>query len=333
MCRCPVCRSERSSRRFNLTAPEAAQQFVLRESSPERNDELSSHINKLWGGQDCEIRQCDECGFGFADPYVSGDAKFYSLAYERASYPREKWEFDRTVSELSSIGFHGERVLEVGAGFGNFLDKIVGTHVSRSGITAIEYSQKALTILQRKGYMAIEEDLRVADIAYPFDAIFLFQVLEHMAELDSLFARISQLLKEGGLLFIAVPNGKRITFNEQNGSLLDTPPNHIGRWSPAAFKILADRHNLSLDKLEVEPFSLFEFIKQDVVYSYLRSSHIAGTAANWTRTLRSHWYGKLVGVACAALLAPRRINVWRKAAKTGDLGGSAWGVFTKVKVE
>jgi hypothetical protein len=150
-----------------------------------------------------------------------------------------------------------------------------------------------------------------------------------MDDLDSLFTRIRDLLAEDGLLFVAVPNPKRITFNEQNGSLLDAPPNHIGRWSPAAFQILGARHGLRLDRLEVEPFSLGEFIKQDVVYSYLRRSQQAGTVANWSRALRSASYGKLVGAAVAALSAPRRINIWRKAARSGELGGSLWVKFTK----
>ena len=72
-----------------------------------------------------------------------------------------------------------------------------------------------------------------------------FEFVEHMDDLDGLFGRISQLLRNDGLLFIAVPNAGRVAFNEQNGSLLDTPPNHIGRWSPAAFRILGSRHCLN----------------------------------------------------------------------------------------
>jgi SAM-dependent methyltransferase len=220
--------------------------------------------------------------------------------------------------------------LEAGAGFGFFLDKIVDTYVPRSGITALEYNDKAIKTLRGKGYFALQEDLRTANLVQPFDAIFLFQVVEHMDGLDSLFARLFQLLRDDGLLFIAVPNPKCITFNEQNDSLLDTPPNHIGRWSPAAFQILGARHRLRFDRHEIEPFSLGEFMKQDVVFSYLRRSQQAGTVENWSRTLRSTRYGKLLEAAVAALSAPRRINIWRKAASSRDLGDSLWTKFTKV---
>lgn len=328
--KCPVCTSGYTQTQYTVSAQEAAQHFVLSEANPTRNRQLSSHISKLWSGRDCSVRQCEECGFGFADPYVSGDALFYDLAYERTAYPSEKWEFERTVKELSSINFRAERVLEVGAGFGFFLDKIVDAYVPRSGITALEYSDDAIKTLRRKGYFALQEDVRTANLVRSFDAIFLFQVVEHMDSLDTLFARIFQLLREGGLLFIAVPNSKRVTFQEQNGSLLDTPPNHIGRWSPEAFQILGNRHRIRLDRHEIEPFSLGKFIKQDIAYSYLRRSQQAGTVENRSRTLRSTSYGKLLGAAVAALSAPRRINVWRKAANTGGLGGSLWTKFTKV---
>lgn len=330
LAKCPVCSSGHTQVRYSLSAQEAAQHFVLSEASPKRNRELSSHIGKLWSGRDCSVRQCDDCGFGFADPYIAGGATFYNLAYERSSYPSEKWEFERTVRELASINFRAERVLEAGSGFGVFLDKIVDTFVPRSGITALEYNDTAAETLRRKGYFALQQDLRTASLTQPFDAIFLFQVLEHMDDLDSLFTCIRGLLAEDGLLFVAVPNPKRITFNEHNGSLLDAPPNHIGRWSSAAFQILGARHGLRLDRLEVEPFSLGEFIKQDVAYSYLRRGQQAGTVANWSRALRSASYGKLVGAAVAALSAPRRINIWRKAARSGKLGGSLWVKFTKV---
>ena len=92
--------------------------------------------------------------------YVSGDATFYNLAYERSSYPNERWEFERTVRELFSINFRAERVLEAGAGFGFFLDKIVDIYVPIIlGITALEYSDEAIKTLRRKGYFALQERL------------------------------------------------------------------------------------------------------------------------------------------------------------------------------
>lgn len=328
--KCPVCLSGDTSVRSIVSANAAAQHFVAKEGNTKRNQELCDHIISLWNADDCRIVQCRACGFGFVDPYVAGDETFYRLAYERSNYPKKKWEFDRTVEELYSMSFSADRVLEVGAGSGYFLDKIVGKFVPRSGVTALEYSDPALQSLRGKGYLALQEDLRNVSFHQTFDAIFLFQVVEHMDGLDNLFSVISGLLEDNGSLFIAVPNSKRIEFDEENGSLLDTPPNHIGRSTPRAFQTIGTRHSLKLDRHEIEPFSLLDYIKQDIGYSYLRRSQRKGTLENWARAQRSASYGKLLGAVVAALTAPRRINVWRKAVDAAELGGSLWTKFTKV---
>lgn len=153
-----------------------------------------------------------------------------------------------------------------------------------------------------------------------------------MDDLDGLFERLSRLLDDRGVTFIAVPNSKRIQFNEKNGSLRDTPPNHIGRWSFAAFELIGARHGLRLVDQEIEPFSLLEFVKQDIAYSYLRRSQQVGTVENWSRSLKSSKYGRIIGAAIAALSAFRRLNVWRKAAMSDNLGGSLWVKFSKAPV-
>lgn len=325
---CPVCSSEQLVTLNNFSAEDAAQHFVCREGSPERNKSLADHIRDLWGGNYCSVRQCLNCEFGFSDPFVAGDLIFYNLAAERSFYGNEKWEYSRTVAELSDTDFKAERVLEVGAGFGFFLDKIVDVHVAASGVTALEFGDRAVSALRDKGYAAIQEDVRTAKLEPGFDAIFMFQVLEHLDNLNALFNRLHSLLRPGGLFFIAVPNSRNTRFAEQNGSLLDMPPQHIGRWSEPAIKTVGERHGLHLDRLEIQPFSLKEFVKTDVIYSYLRTAQKAGTLANWSRSLRSARYGMLLGGATAAAYAPRRVNVWRRAAKA-RIGGALWAEYRK----
>jgi len=307
----------------------AAQHFVCREENLKRHQNLAVHIEKLWGGSQCAIRQCLDCEFGFADPFVAGDMLFYHLAYPRIGFPMGRWEYSRTVGELACVQFHANRVLEVGSGYGFFLDKIADVFVAKSGIMALEFDDKAVSTLRAKGYAAIHDDIRMAEIDAGVDAIFLFQVLEHMDNLDSLFDRLSSLLRDGGLLFVAVPNPREISFNEQNGGLLDTPPNHIGRWAERTLNTVGKRHGFRLDRYELEPFSLKNFALKDFKYSYQRTSQEAGTLANWSRSHKSARYGKLLAGVVALAYAPRRLTVWRKAAQTGNLGGSAWARFTK----
>jgi SAM-dependent methyltransferase len=326
---CPVCHSGESRKVYDLSAAEAAQHFVLREQSADRNRQLEMHIRRLWAADHCSIHRCAVCGFGFAHPYIAGDVAFYNLAYERTGYPGDKWEYRRTLEELSSMGFLGRRILEAGSGFGMFLDRIANRYVPRSGITALEYSDQAIEVLRQKNYSVLQQDLRTMDMPGPLDAIFLFQVLEHLDGLDRLFARLAELLCDGGALFIAVPNPKRMWFNEENGSLLDCPPNHIGRWSPDALRTIGSRHGLRLERHETEPFSLRDFIVEDIKYFYLRRSQRPGTLANRSRAHRSATGGKAAEVLVAAAQAPLRMPTWLKAARASGLGGSLWAKFTK----
>jgi 2-polyprenyl-3-methyl-5-hydroxy-6-metoxy-1,4-benzoquinol methylase len=329
MSKCPVCDFSEPETFFAVTACEAAQHFVLAEGNAARHRDLTSHIRTLWGKDECSLRHCGKCGFRFADPFVAGDSKFYNLSAERIGYPRDKWEYRRTLKDLSTHGFRAARILEVGAGIGHFLDKLADAYVPRSGIVALEYNDAAVQILNGKGYSTRRGDVREVQFSHPFDAIFMYQVLEHMDGLDELFRRVAGLLRPGGQLFVSVPNTKRIRFNEMSGALLDMPPNHIGGWTPEAFGILGSRHGLRLDLNETEPFALGQFIKQDVVYSYLRRSQQRGTFANKSRALRSHRLGKAIGSMVAAAMSPRRLNVWRRAAVRGaELGGSLWVKFS-----
>jgi len=325
---CPVCRSPRLETLHTFSAGQAAQHFVLIEENPDRHRALAAHIEALWGAGQCCVLQCKDCDFGFSDPFVAGDAAFYNLAYMRASYPLERWEYTRTIAALTAEGFHANRVLEVGSGCGFFLDKLAGSFVPAQGITALEFNDNAIGKLRAKGYAAIQSDVREANLEPGFDAVFMFQVLEHIDQIHELFARLHVLVREGGLVFLSVPNQESITFNERNGSLFDMPPNHIGRYSQRALKAIGDQHGLTLERVEVESFNFKSYMLRDISYSYGRAAQQAGTLANWSRSLRSAPFGKLIGVATAAVLAPRRIFVWNRAAKA-HLGGSFWAQYRK----
>jgi SAM-dependent methyltransferase len=330
MTHCPACGCSRYETLFTVTTDEAAQHFVLKEGNPDRHDALRRHIGTLWGAGQCSVRRCADCGFGFADPYVAGDVTFYNLAYERAGYPSERWEFDRTVHDLESSRVSARRVLEVGAGLGLFLDKIVDRYVPRSGITALEFGDASMAALEAKGYQAHQEDIREAHLEQGFNAIFMFQVVEHMDRLDLLFARLGELLAPLGNAYISVPNPRCIEFNEQNASLMDIPPNHIGRWSALAFERLSHRHGLRLEAIETEPFSLVGFAMTDIGYSYLRRAQRSGSLTNWSRAQRSKRAGKLLGVGLALLFAPLRAPVWVKAARQRrQLGGCLWAKLSR----
>lgn len=110
------------------------------------------------------------------------------------------------MEDIRARGFSGLRALKVGTGQGFFLDKIVDSLVPCGGIIALEYSDKALLTLRRKGLNALKADIREVDVLPGLDAVFLFQVVEHMDNWADLFRRLAELLRSLGMAYISVPN-------------------------------------------------------------------------------------------------------------------------------
>ncbi len=289
---CPACLGSRTRRLFEITSNDAAQFLVIREGPyRERHDALVGLIEKRWAGPTCEMRQCEDCGFGFAAPFVSGDAEFYNLAYPTVAYPRMKWEFARTLKALENNTSKGMRALEVAAGHGFFLDLCVPNVFEAGDISATEFNAECISVLKQKGYSAIQSDIREPsfnDVCGQIDFLFLFQVVEHLDNVDSLFARLSQMLTQQGSVFIAVPSVRWIDYRERSGSLRDLPPTHIGRWTPEAFASIASRHGLEVTDHEFEPFSLRKFIFDDLVFSHFERAHQPDSFANRARALKSN---------------------------------------------
>jgi SAM-dependent methyltransferase len=94
-----------------------------------------------------------------------------------------------------------------------------------------------------------------------FDVICLFQVLEHLDNLDVTFKTFNTIAAPGAQLFIGVPNSKKIKFNEIKGALLDIPPNHIGRYNKKNFQLLGNKYGWDISEIQIEPYTSMDVMK------------------------------------------------------------------------
>ena len=166
-------------------------------------------------------------------------------------------------------------VLEIGAGQGSFIEKISERLIKKENIVCTEFSKYGREKISKLGVKCFGDDIRdikVEKFAKYFDYIFMFQVLEHMDDLDRLFKTLVSMIKKGGSLVIAVPNDKWIEFNEINGAQLDMPPNHIGRWTKSSFKYLAEKNDFFMKKHRFEPFNFQKIIIQFGFMRYLKNA-------------------------------------------------------------
>lgn len=275
---CPFCSHEMGGQvLYEVTIDEAATHFVSPWRNSAQNARLKVIIRRLWNKPTCQLIKCGYCEGVFAFPFVGGDSEFYQVAYENqkaGSYPIDRWEYGDSLRFCYQLGvsFEASSCLEIGAGDGAFVKRLIDAGVPERAITALEYSSYGQTVMHSK-YPSV--DVRHGDdlLSLPdgtFSHIFLFQTLEHLDNLNSFIFQLRRLLNQGGWAFISVPNPFRIEFNELNGLLLDMPPNHISRFTDGAVKSLFTRHGLSLEKLADQDFSWTEMVAQYVSYRYLR---------------------------------------------------------------
>ena len=161
-----------------------------------------------------ELLRCRGCGLAYwagswdADQVKEHYHGYYgdgSIGYDPLTGRRYHALLER-VERLRPPG----RVLDVGCGAGHFLAvaetrgwEAVGLEVSRSALDALRQVQRE----RHLAFSIVEGPL--AQAGFPerhFDAVTLFEVLEHLDDPMDTLAEVHRLLKDGGLLYLTTPN-------------------------------------------------------------------------------------------------------------------------------
>ena len=253
---CPVCHAIcMAPPLYHYTVEQAAAHFCPASRDVERNQRLQDCIGRLWGGTNCVILRCDQCGFGFGHPFVGGDEEFYRILHEQKGYPAWRWDYDVGLTEAIAK-FPGGKVLDIGAGVGNFLrqlgEKWERYAVEGSGTTRRELAASRITV-----FPDLEEAAH--SHAGTFQVVTLFQVLEHIADFERVLRQCRKLLVPNGRLVITVPDGEAMIRQTRVTGCADMPPNHIGKWTPGSLKRVITRVGFESSEPIPEPPSLNSF--------------------------------------------------------------------------
>lgn len=226
---------------------------------------------------DCEeifLCQCNDSQLLFFFPLnIAGSNKLYEqLQKKNWFYMPWKWEYDIALSQMHL----GDNVLEVGSGFGYFVQTGLKKGLKIQGI---ELNSSAVD--KAKANSLPIQKILLEDFAEKFpesqDIVCAFQVLEHIPNpLEFLNSAISTL-KKNGKLIVCVPNSE--SFLKYQDNLLDMPPHHMLRWSQKSFESLESLLPLKLEKVCFEPLARYHVdgfvsaygnhFKQDSNYSFI----------------------------------------------------------------
>lgn len=159
---------------------------------------------------DTHICKCTSCGFIFNNPYPSCDdiqlyysnpAK-YDIWMENIEEREKLWR--RRLTHVKKWKKKGN-LLDIGTGIGQFL------HVAKNDFTethGTEISKSAIQIAKINYSLEIIEGSieNINFLSKKYDNITLFHVLEHVEHPKDVIKKCYDILTDGGILFIAVPN-------------------------------------------------------------------------------------------------------------------------------
>jgi 2-polyprenyl-3-methyl-5-hydroxy-6-metoxy-1,4-benzoquinol methylase len=146
-------------------------------------------------------------------------------------------------------GIKKGQLLDVGSGIGSFVNEMRRHGWNVNGLEPDEQARNAAKQLYQVKLEAANEFYKLPSGS--FDAITLWQVLEHVHDLHAYIRQLKTLLKEKGKLFIAVPNytSKDAAIYKEYWAAYDVP-RHLYHFSPRAMQVLIEKNGLKLLQLK-----------------------------------------------------------------------------------
>lgn len=191
---------------------------------------------------DYRLYDCPKCGAGFCDPfrnpgpeYYEHKSDLYAVSVSEKTDPMS-FEYDEALALLRRELKPGARLLDVGCGAGGFLHRAKAAGFSVAGL---DFNSARAGALKAAGFEVFHGGLPdFARTAAPasFDAVTIFQVVEHLDAPRVWLESAKALLKPGGLLIVGTPNRDRTfdPFKDPSIADVDMPPHHLTRWNAAA---------------------------------------------------------------------------------------------------
>ena len=165
---------------------------------------------------------CVDCGLITTSPRIKQEslAYYYDKYYHPLNYGKEDlggqealFGAEQGVKIFNRLRPHIEKsaidILEIGAGVGNVLDEFRARAADESietNLLGTEYSLQCIERCKAAGVETVLGDVQtVLQLNRRFDIIILSHVFEHFIDLQKELNRLSQLLRDGGLIYIEVP--------------------------------------------------------------------------------------------------------------------------------
>jgi len=196
--------------------------------------------------------RCRRCGLVYVNPRLNRQALTGSVG---GGAWRSAMELHRTIYEagcrrlrplLRSASSGSPTLLDVGCAHGDFL-----TVAREQGfdVVGVEIDRPVAEATRQRGFVVYEDFLeKLALPGQSFDAVTLWDVIEHVGDPQTLLAEAVRLLKPGGLLFFhtgnaafQVPKGRILAALRPGRGPYNAPVQHICHFSASTSRALLAR--------------------------------------------------------------------------------------------
>lgn len=201
--------------------------------------------------------RCSGCGTVYVSPRPTQEvlAEFYArsasyrfqneVLFPASEAARRKNIFQPRAEMLDALceryGVEkGTRLVEVGPGFGLFLEEAAKLH-RFSRIMAVEATPALAKTCQKRGFEVLETSVEQADLGEEkADVVASFECLEHLFSPWEFLTGCFRLLRPGGLLVVTCPNGEGfdiVTLGERSNTVNHQ---HLNLFNTRSFPLLAE---------------------------------------------------------------------------------------------
>lgn len=210
--------------------------------------------------EDFQLIECKKCGFVLTQDFPSENeiGKYYHVPDYVSHSDTKKGLINRLYHIARSMALKSKAkiinkysgkdegmLLDIGCGTGYFLDQMRGEGWA---VTGVEKDEGARKFAKEKFDLNTQEHNYVLQLLKGSkDVITMWHVLEHIENLDLMMNRLHDILREDGLLVIALPNCHSLDAQayEQYWAAYDVP-RHLWHFSPDNFELLANKYNFKL---------------------------------------------------------------------------------------
>jgi 2-polyprenyl-3-methyl-5-hydroxy-6-metoxy-1,4-benzoquinol methylase len=245
-----------------------------------------------------DVFECSNCGLRFTQdvPAIDEIGKFYASENYISHTDTEKGLVNKLYHFVRKYTLHQKKkllqhqsklnkgvLLDIGCGTGSFLEIM---QTAGWQCVGLEPDSNAREISLSKNIECYEPNHLYNLPEKKFDVITLWHVLEHVHDLHQYIVQCKKLLKDDGLLVIAVPNYTSSDANhyDEFWAAYDVP-RHLYHFSPQAMSYLMEKHQFAVktmkpmwfdsyyvillsEEYQQEPLGLLKAFKNGTISNY-----------------------------------------------------------------